>query len=302
MSGGRWLKLYTGLRLHPKWRLKLPDDTARVAYVMALMAAKEAGNDGRFESREHLGLVLGEPYAGAIEAMIEAGLIDELPETGELWMHDFETRQSPLDPKGAARARKYRAKKGGGGGSNGSYPPVDSDVDKPSRRDVTHASRRDSESPSRRGVTRDAEPRNEKVTRYRIESERERESRSIRSSTARETYIELFGVTPTRRIDAIITSLIRDHGDANIANTLRSEHSSGGREDLLSRVGRRCRQQARERTEADDRARSASEQRAAIADEQRMAEAPLEVKERAAGVRQSIATWAGAFGAPRGEA
>lgn len=291
----RYLKLFTSIGRHPKWRLRLREDGARVAYIIALCEAKDAGSDGRFESREHLELVLG-AYGTHIDHLIEAGLVDEIPDTGELWMHDFEERQRPKT--NAERQAGWRTRHGAGrspngddsgddggddsgddsGGSGGpeeGSPHGDNAVDNEARNAGRYEKRNDGRySPRNAGVTNPVtlavtksvtRPVTNSVTP--IVTHKERRVDKIRkeymgkmSANQRviDVYQRLFRVTPSTSVERILLNETRDHGADRVVDAITAE-APEGRTDAIKRIGRRLRREAKERHATEDANRRRSE-------------------------------------------
>lgn len=314
----RYLKLFTSIAEHPKFRLRLHSDADRVAYILALCKAKDAGTDGRFESREHLELVLGQ-YAGSVEALLEAGLLDEIPDTGELWIHDFEERQRPMT--NAERQAAWRARHGLGrypgkddpdddpdGGEGEGEPPkkprkktsprVDNGVDNGvpnAARDVVHNA---DVMPSVTDGVMHIERRGDKK---RVDKKRDISARSTESGPAIAQFEEFIHRPASSRQCTMIASMTRDHGTKMVISWMRLE-ALNGTHDLLKRTQSSIRRDVRNRNEKYEAARSRSEEERTKLEESFIEQdrdvdgyVNDELEAQAAQRREAIRTFAGGF-------
>lgn len=88
--------------------LDLPSDSARWAWIATLGAAKLERPAGAFTSRRQLAHLLG-PYAEHIDALLEAGLLEET-EDGRLVVHDWVAHQQRRRHAEAQAAYRQRSK------------------------------------------------------------------------------------------------------------------------------------------------------------------------------------------------
>lgn len=104
-----WLRIDYDMVRHPK--LVGLTIEQRWGWMHVLCAAKTAPTPGRFASWDHL-IECVPPYAaGAIEAYLDAGLLDDLGDGvhgGMLGVHDWAEYQPPGDPTSPAAVRQRR--------------------------------------------------------------------------------------------------------------------------------------------------------------------------------------------------
>lgn len=98
-----WFKCDARFHKDPKI-LKLPNDTARFAFLMIIGEAKYVRSGGMFDDRQHLEACLPTQYHDSIDALIDAGLLVRRGKKIAIkaWS------QWQVDPTSAERSRRAR--------------------------------------------------------------------------------------------------------------------------------------------------------------------------------------------------
>lgn len=99
-----WFKCDARFHKDPKI-LKLPNDTARFAFLMIIGEAKYVRSGGIFDDRQHLEACLPKEYHEAVDALLKAGLLVRKGKKIAIkaWS------QWQVDPTSAERSRRARA-------------------------------------------------------------------------------------------------------------------------------------------------------------------------------------------------
>lgn len=107
MKGRPWAKFDVGMPRDAKVST-LSDDGARWAFVVVILAAKEADRPGLFESLDHLRAVVSASVGAHIPELVDKGLLVEDPDGV---IHVAAWRKYQIDPTKPERAARYRAKR-----------------------------------------------------------------------------------------------------------------------------------------------------------------------------------------------
>lgn len=101
-----WLRLYCVLPRNPKYQ-RLSSDSARVAYIHALLAAREEQVRGEWLDRSYVEAALGPTYAPYLDELLEVGLL-VVDDDGSVRVPQW-SYWNPVSASSAERVARHRA-------------------------------------------------------------------------------------------------------------------------------------------------------------------------------------------------